>query len=160
MKSLVLYVKWRKAMKLREIFNLKDFKYRSPVSVEPNETIAAAIEKLVKHDRGSLPVCNDKGELVGIITERDILRKLFVRKNASVENTKIKEVMSTQVVIGVLDDDASYAISVMKEKRIRHLPIMDNQKLIGMISMRDLLGVQLEESRTEVQYLSHYISGV
>ncbi|HEY77693.1 MAG TPA: CBS domain-containing protein [Dehalococcoidia bacterium] len=147
-------------MKLRETLNLKDFKYRTAVSVGPNETIAAAIEKLVEHDRGSLPVCNNKGELVGIITERDIVRKFLTRKDASTPKTKVAEVMSTQVVIGSPDDDASYAITVMKEKRIRHLPVVDSRKLVGMISMRDLLGIQLEECRTEVQYLSNYISGV
>ena len=147
-------------MKLGEILNLKDFKYRTAVSVGPNETIAVAIEKLVEHDRGSLPVCIDNCELVGIITERDIVRKYLTLKDASTQKTKVKEVMSTQVIIGSPGDDASYAITVMKEKRIRHLPIVDNRKLIGLISMRDLLGVQLEACRTEVQYLSDYISGV
>ena len=67
--------------------------------------------------------------------------------------------MSEDVVIGHPDDDLDYAINTMKQKRIRHLPIVDNRKVIGMISMRDLLGVQLEECRTEVRYLGCYISG-
>lgn len=146
-------------MILKEIWNLKDFKYRTVVTVRPNETIAAAIEKLVEHDRGSLPVCSNKGKLVGIITERDIVRKVFARKGASAQKTEIKEVMSTPVIIGSPDDDANYAISVMKEKRIRHLPIVDNGNIIGMITMRDLLGVQLEECRTEVRFYSDYVSG-
>ncbi len=146
-------------MKLKEIWNLKDIKYRTVVTVGPNETIAAAIEKLVEHDRGSLPVCSNKGELVGVITERDIVRKFFAHKDASAHKTEIKEIMSMPVIIGSPNDDANYAISVMKEKRIRHLPIVDNRNLIGMISMRDLLGVQLEECRTEVRFYSDYISG-
>ncbi|MFC1894170.1 CBS domain-containing protein [Chloroflexota bacterium] len=146
-------------MKLKEIWDLKYFKYRTAVTVGPNETIAAAIEKLVEHDRGSLPVCSNNGELLGVITERDIVRKLFARKDASTQETEIKEIMSTPVIIGSPDDDANYALSVMKEKRIRHLPIVDNRNLIGMISMRDLLGVQLEECRTEVRFYSDYISG-
>jgi len=146
-------------MILKEIWNEKDAKYQDVVTVGPNETIAAAIEKLVEHDRGSLPVCSKNGKLVGIITERDIARKVFARKGASVEKTRIKEVMSTPVIIGSPDDDADYAISVMKEKRIRHLPIVDNENIIGMVTMRDLLGLQLEECRTDVRFYSDYISG-
>ena len=67
--------------------------------------------------------------------------------------------MSQKVVIGNPEDDLDYAISVMKQQRIRHLPIVDQQKVIGMISMRDLLGVSLEESTTQVRFLSDYISG-
>lgn len=147
-------------MKLKELWNLKEFKYRTAIFVGPDETIAVAIEKLVEHDRGSLPVCSDKGDLVGIITERDIVRKLLARKDISAQKeTKVKDIMSTQLIIGKPDDDVSYAITVMREKRIRHLPIVDGRKLIGMLSMRDILGVQLDECRIEVRFLSDYISG-
>jgi CBS domain-containing protein len=138
-------------MKIRDLLKVKDFKYRIVVTAAPNETISAAIQKLVEHDRGSLAVCNDKGELVGIITERDIVRKCFARSDAFA-NIKVKDVMSKQVAIGSLENDLDYAISVMKHKRIRHLPIVDGQKFVGMISMRDLLGVQLEETQAEIRY--------
>ena len=145
-------------MKLRDLLNMKESKYRVAVTVRPNETISTAIQKLAEHDRGSLPVCNAKGELVGIITERDIVRKCSTHPEACIK-TKIQDVMSKQVVIGNPEDDLSYAINVMKQKRIRHLPIVDNQEVIGMISMRDLLGVQLEECEIKVRYLNDYISG-
>ena len=144
-------------MKLGDLLNMKDYKYRVVVTIGTNETISAAIQKLAEHDRGSLPVCNDKGELVGIITERDIVRNYLARSDAFAK-IKIKDVMSKQVVIGNPGDDLDYAISVMKQKRIRHLPIVDNQKVIGMISMRDLLGYQLEELQTQVHFLSDYLS--
>ena len=68
--------------------------------------------------------------------------------------------MTRKVVIGNQDDDLSYAISMMKEQRIRHIPIVDDQKkVIGIISMRDLLGVRLEQCETEVRFLTDYISG-
>jgi CBS domain-containing protein len=138
-------------MKIRDLLKIKDFKYRVVVTIGPNETISAAIQKLVEHDRGALPVCNDKGELVGIITERDIVRKCFARSEAFA-NIKIQDVMSKQVAIGSPEDDLDYVISVMKQKRIRHLPIVDNQEVVGMISMRDLIGVQLAECKAEVRY--------
>jgi CBS domain-containing protein len=145
-------------MKLEELLDQKEFKYREMVSVRPKETISSTIRKLAEHDRGALPVCNDKDELVGIITERDIVRKCFAG-GTDCSRFKVQDVMSRKVVIGNPGDDLDYAISVMKQERIRHLPIVDDRKVIGMISMRDLLGVKLEESRAEVKYLTDYISG-
>ena len=147
-------------MKLSELLILKEFKYRKLVTVEPDDTISKAIDKLAEYDRGSLPVCNSKGELLGIITERDIVRKYHASKEPIPKKIKIKEVMSSQIIVGTPDDDVSYAINVMKEQRIRHLPIVDNGKVIGMLSMRDLLGVQLEECDQQIRFLNDYVSGV
>jgi CBS domain-containing protein len=145
-------------MRLGDLLNTKDMKYRAVVTVRPNESISETIKKLVEHDRGSLPVCNDKGELVGIITERDLVRKCFAG-GADCARYRVQDVMSQKVVIGRPEDELDYAISVMKRERIRHLPIVDGKKVLGMISMRDLLGFKLEESDTQVRYLSDYISG-
>lgn len=145
-------------MKLVDLLNTKDFKYRVAVTVGPDENVSAAVQKLVEHDRGSLPVCNEKGQVVGIITERDIVRKCFARSH-DLAKIKIREIMSREVIIGTPDDDLDYAISVMKQKRIRHLPIVVNREIKGMISMRDLLGVQLEEYKSQARLLSDYISG-
>ncbi|MFC1955976.1 CBS domain-containing protein [Chloroflexota bacterium] len=145
-------------MKLIELLNMKDSKYRIPVTIGLNDTVFMAVQKLAEHDRGSLPVCDEKGELKGIITERDIARKCFSKSGESIR-IRIKNIMSTEVAVGQPNDDLNYALNVMKQKRIRHLPIVDKKKVIGMISMRDLLGIQLEESDTKVRFLSDYISG-
>ena len=146
-------------MKLGDLLNTQDSKYRVTVTIRPNETVSAAIHKLADHDRGSLTVCDDEGKLVGIITERDIVRKCFTSGKA-LDKIKIQDVMTKKVALGNPEDDLSYAISVMKEKRIRHIPVVDEQeRVIGMISMRDLLGVQLEQCNTEVRFLTDYISG-
>ena len=137
-------------MKIRDLLKIKS---RPVISVEPNETVTAAIQKLVDNDRGSLSVCNDKGELVGIITERDIVRKCFARGTA-IGSTKVRDVMTEQVAIGIPEDDLGYVISVMKQKRIRHIPIVDNQKVVGMVSMRDLLDMQLDQAEAQIRYAS------
>ena len=137
-------------MKIRDLLKIKG---RQVVTIGPNETVVVAVQKLIEHDRGSIPVCSEKGELVGIITERDIVRKCFVRSQA-LASIKIEDVMTKEVAIGAPEDDLDYAISVMKQKRIRHLPILDNQKVVGMVSMRDLLDVQLGETRAEIRYAS------
>lgn len=135
-------------MKIRDLLKIKG---RPVITIGPNETVSVAIQKLVENDRGSLSVCNDKGELVGIITERDIVRKCLARSDAFA-NIKIQDVMTRQVAIGTAEDDLDYAISVMRQKRIRHLPIVDNQTVVGMVSMRDLLDVQLSETKAEIRY--------
>lgn len=144
-------------MKLGELLNSKDFKFKVNVTVKPDETVSAAIQKLIEFDRGSLPVCDEKGEPVGIITERDIVRKC-IEKERFLE-TRIRDIMSEHIVIGTLDDDVDYAIIAMKQKRIRHLPIIDNKKVVGMISMRDLLGIRLEYATSKIKILDDYISG-
>ena len=138
-------------MKIKDLLKTKEFQYRTVVTLGPNETISSAIQKMVEHDRGSFPVCNDKDELVGIITERDIVRRCFTYID-TIANIKTQDIMTKLVAIGHLEDDLSYVISVMKQKRIRHLPIVDDRKVVGMISMRDLLGVQLEETQAEIRY--------
>lgn len=146
-------------MTLGDLLNTKNAKYHVVVTVQPSETVMAAVHKMVKHDRGSIMVCDDEGKLLGIISERDIVRKCFT-SGKDLDKTKIQDVMTARVVIAKPEDNLSYAIIVMKEARIRHLPIVDAQeKAIGMISMRDLLGVQLEESKTTVRILNDYISG-
>ena len=135
-------------MKIRDLLKIKG---RPVITIGPNEIVATAIQKLVEYDRGSIPVCNEQGELVGIITERDIVRKCFMHTGA-LASIKIEDVMTKGVAIGAPEDDLDYAISVMKQKRIRHLPIVDQQKVVGMISMRDLLDVQLSETKAEIRY--------
>lgn len=138
-------------MKVRDILAGKDAKYRTIASVSPNENVSSAIQKMVDFDRGAVCVCNEKGELLGIITERDIVRKCFT-SIAVLENVKVKNIMTEEVAIGHPEDDLDYAVDVMKQKRIRHLPIVYNKEVIGMVSMRDLIGVQLAECKAEIRY--------
>lgn len=145
-------------MKLGELLNTKDMKHRVSVTVSPNDTISETIQKMIEHDRGAFPVCQEKGGLVGIITERDIVRKCYSGE-ADCSKYKVQDVMSSKVAVGQADDDLDYAINTMREERIRHLPVVDGTKVIGMISMRDLLGFKLEESTTRIRFLSDYISG-
>lgn len=135
-------------MKIRELLKIGN---REVVTVGPNDTLSEAVQKLARHNRGSLPVLDEHEHLVGIITERDIVRKCFARMD-SCDNVRVKEIMTKEVVIGSPEDDADYAVMVMKQKRIRHLPIVENEKVIGLVSMRDLLDVQLENCKLGIRY--------
>jgi len=140
-------------MNIRDMLKVTGFKSQTLVTVKPDEFVLAAIKKLAEHNKGALPVCNDKDELVGIITERDIVRKCFV-DGGDFTNEKIMDIMTKQVAIATLDDDLDYAISTMKKEKIRHLPITEGKKVVGIISMRDILGFQYEENKAEIKYIN------
>ncbi|MBI2868879.1 MAG: CBS domain-containing protein [Chloroflexi bacterium] len=135
-------------MKIQDLLKIIN---RPVITIGPEETVAAAAKKLAQFDRGSIPVCNEKSELVGIITERDIVRKCFTR-GESLDRIRVQDIMSQQVAVGIPEDDLDYAVSVMKQKRVRHLPILEDQRVIGLVSMRDLLAVQLGEAEAKVRY--------
>ncbi len=135
-------------MKIRDFLKIKD----APViTIGLNETVCLAIQKLVENDIGALPVCNEEGELLGIITERDLLKECLQRSSV-IGNTTVEDVMTKNVAVGTPEDNLDYATSIMKQKRIRHLPIVVGQKLEGIISIRDIVNLQLEETKAEVRY--------
>ena len=139
-------------MNIRDMLKVTGFKSQSLITVGPDEFVSAAIQKLAEHNKGALPVCNDKNELVGIITERDIVRKCFAN-GVDFINKKVMDIMTKQVAIATLDDDLDYAINTMKKERIRHLPITDGKMVLGILSMRDILGFQYEETKAEIKYI-------
>lgn len=142
-------------MKIKDLLKIKD---RPIITIGPDETVHAAIQKLVKNNIGALPVCDAKGAMIGIVSERDLLKECSQR-SGMIGNTKVKDVMTKDVAIGIHEDDIGYIMSIMTQKRIRHLPIMAGGKLEGMISIRDIIEVELEESKAQVRYLSDYMSG-
>jgi CBS domain-containing protein len=121
------------------------------ITIGPDEVIKAALKKLVDNNIGALPVCDTSGQLVGIISERDILKECLNRSEL-IDTTKIQDVMTRQVAVATPDDDLNYATSVMKQKNVRHLPVVVNSKIDGMISMRDIVNSRLQEVEAEIRY--------
>ena len=138
------------------------------VTIDAGRTVHDAICTLNEHGIGSLIVTREGGEIAGIITERDILREcgeLCGRLNkppASEETTcpsLVCDVMSKDVVIGVPDDDLNYVMGIMTKNRIRHLPILDDKKLVGIISIGDVVNAHLKETEFENRMLKDYMYG-
>jgi CBS domain-containing protein len=142
-------------MKIKDLLKIKD---RRVIIIGPNETVHAAIQKLVENNIGALPVCDAKGVILGIVSERDLLRECSQRIMA-IGSTKVKDVMTKDIAIGTFEDDLDYVISAMMQKGVRHLPIMAGPKLYGMISIRDIVEVQLQEYQVQVRYLQDYMAG-
>jgi CBS domain-containing protein len=136
-------------MKMRDFLKIND---RPVITIGSSETISTAIQKLIENHIGALPVCNDKGELVGIICETDLLKECFRNSNA-IGITRVQDIMIRRVIVGTPDDDLDYVTTVMKQNRIRHLPIVVGQKLEGIISMRDNCDLQLNECKAQTRYI-------
>lgn len=140
-------------MKIRDLLRGKG---TAVVTIRPEATIHDAMTMLVNHRIGSLVVTDEQGRIIGIITERDILRECAARSE-QVKNTRVQEVMTTNPIIGVPDDEVGYVMGIMTNNRIRHLPIMAGERLEGIISIGDVVKAQLEETEFENRYLKDYI---
>ncbi len=138
------------------------------VTIEAGRTVHDAICTLNEHGIGSLIVTREGGEIAGIITERDILREcgercVRLKEPPAQEETTcaslVRDVMSKDVVIGVPDDDLDYVMGIMTKNRIRHLPILDDGKLAGIISIGDVVNAHLKETEFENRMLKDYMYG-
>ena len=114
--------------------------------------LMAAIKKLVDNKIGALPVVGSSGSLEGIISERDILKECLNRSDA-INLTEVQDVMNKYVAVVTPDKDLDYATSIMKQKGIRHLPVVVGSKIEGMISMRDIVNLRLQEVEAEISYV-------
>jgi CBS domain-containing protein len=140
-------------MKVQDLLQAKG---TAVMTIHPEATLYDALKALVHHRIGSLVVTDDAGKVVGIITERDLLRECMTR-GEQLKDLQIREVMTTRLIIGVPDDDVGYVMGIMTQNRVRHLPIMDGQRLEGLISIGDVVKAQLEETEFENRYLKDYI---
>lgn len=124
-------------------------------SCQPEDTLADVVDLLVGHNIGSLVVLQD-GEMVGIITERDILRATAVTRGP-LEFVHVHERMTRCPVVASPGEDVSDTMGVMTERRIRHLPVVENGRLVGIISIGDIVKAQHDELSRENHYLKSYI---
>ena len=139
-------------MKVADI--LKD-KGQHVHDISPDNTLADVVDNLVALNCGSLLV-REKEELVGIITERDIMRTCAV-EDRPLDQIQVSEKMSTELVVGRSEDALSTVMGLLTKHRIRHLPIIDNDKLAGIISIGDVVKAQHDELATENHFLKSYI---
>ena len=137
-------------MQLREIMS------KQVVRIHPEESVAVAARTLTNYNIGILPVCGNDGRICGLVTDRDIVtRCLAAGKQA--ENTPVREVMTSRIIAARPDMDSTIAASLMGSKQIRRLPIMENGRLCGMVSLGDLAG-KAESSMDAKEALSEISS--
>ena len=132
---------------------------RSPVVylLNPEQTVAEAVRMMAENHIGVVPVL-ERERLVGIFSERDLLRRV-IAKGRHLDKTLLREVMTPDPVTAMPDEDRKSAIQKMQAVGCRHLPIVVNDRVIDMLSMRDLLFVEIEERDQEIAALRGYIHG-
>ncbi len=139
------------------------------VTIEAHKTVYDAICKLNQHGIGALVVTGAGGEISGIITERDVLRECgdrCARPAGSPESggdlwvASIEDAMTKHLIIGVRDDELGYVMGIMTKNRIRHLPIIEGEQLVGIVSIGDVVNAPVEETEFENRMLRDYIHGV
>lgn len=118
-------------------------------------TVIDAVKIMVGHDVGALPVLDDT-RLVGVFSERDLMKRVIVQ-GLDPRTTKVSEVMTREIWAADIKDDHTVAMKIMSEQRIRHLPILDKGGLVGFLSLRDLLRLELEHKDHEIKSLTDYI---
>ena len=136
---------------------LLDRKNTDMFFARPSDELFDAIESMCQHQVGSLLVRSDAGDLLGIITERDILRFCSKRPD-TLKGVQISDVMTHELIVATPDISTDDAMSMMTDHRFRHLPIMDKGKPVGVISIGDLVKHKLKDVSVEVKYLRDYIS--
>jgi CBS domain-containing protein len=126
-------------------------------SVEAEEPVLEAIQIMADKHIGALPVTRN-GELVGVISERDYARKVILLRRSSAE-TPVWQIMSSPVVTVTPDDDVRQCMQLMTDKRIRHLPVVADGRMVGMISIGDLVRAVIEEQDQTIEHLERFIQG-
>ena len=126
-------------------------------TIEQTATVFEAIERMVERNLGSL-VIMDGDSICGIFTERDYLRRIVVRGRTS-KTTKVQEVLTSQLICVSPSEPVEACMAIMTQRRIRHLPVMDGGRLVGIVSIGDLVRHVSKEREIEVRYLTDYITG-
>jgi CBS domain-containing protein len=139
-------------MQIREILTLKSDEIHS---IDPTDLVSSAVAKLVGLSVGSLVVFRD-GKMVGLVTERDIVRGMM-SYGCDLNDAQVSSIMVTEPVVADADDSVDYARDVMTKSHIGHLPILDNGKLLGIISFHDVARACLKEANFENSLLKRYI---
>lgn len=133
-----------------EIIEGKDF-----YCVGKDQTVLEAAQLMTEHQIGAVPVL-DENRLVGIFSERDLMTRV-VAKGLDVKVTRIEEVMTKDIIVAEAGESYESCLKKMKQISARHLPVVSGNQLIGMVSMRDLLLLDLSEKDQEIKWLTAYI---
>jgi CBS domain-containing protein len=142
---------------MKKVRDILEHKGRNVWSIGPEASVFDALKLMAEKDIGALVVL-DGGNLVGIISERDYARKIVLLGRAS-PTTQVKEIMTTDVVCVDPERNVDECMALVTEKRVRHLPVLENGKLIGLISIGDLVKSIITEQQFIIEQLERYITG-
>ena len=142
---------------MKLVKHLLDAKGPEIISITGDASVFEAIKLMADRAVGSLLVL-DGDALRGIVTERDYARKVIIKGRAS-ESTEVREIMTVDVITATVDQTVNECMTVMTERRIRHLPVVEDGEVVGMISIGDLVQAIIADQKEEIEHLEQYISG-
>jgi len=121
------------------------------ITIRPEQTVKEAVQLLARHNIGALVVVDEAGKPAGILSERDVIRRAAQRDD--VLNLKVEDVMTHEVITGVPQDDLRSIANIMTQRHFRHLPIVDGDRLVGIVSITDVVKVERDTYHGEVDTL-------
>ena len=133
-------------------------KTREVATIRPEDTVDTAMAKLLENRISCLPVVSEDGALKGIVSDKDIFKTAYQQEDGF-KRVLIREIMTTDLIVGVEDDDLGYIAAVMTNNRIRHVPIMSEGKMVNLLSVGDIVKAQLRDLKVTNRYLRMYIEG-
>jgi len=142
---------------MKLVKQLLDRKGHDILSISPDASVLDAIKVMAEKAVGALIVLQDSA-LAGIVTERDYARKVILKGRSS-KSTLVSEIMSAKVITTTGDSSVEECMNMMSDRRIRHLPVVDGETVIGIISIGDLVSAVIADQKAEIEHLEHYISG-
>jgi CBS domain-containing protein len=143
---------------MRLVSQLLDRKGHEVHSVAPDASVFEALEIMARYDVGALAVRDPQGNLVGLLSERDYARKIVLRGRVS-KDTPVAEIMATNVICVGPDQTEDACMALMTKHRVRHIPVIDDGQLVGIISIGDVVSAIIEGQQFTIEQLEHYISG-
>lgn len=141
---------------MRPISELLKKREATVYSLNPQDSVFEALRRLADHDVGAMMVI-DGGRLVGVFSERDYTRKIALAGKSS-KDTAVKDIMTANVFTVSPQTRTKDCLALMSQKKIRHLPVVDEGKVIGMISIRDIMNDIIADHELTISYLQHYIA--
>ena len=143
---------------MKTVRQLLGYKGHSVFTTVPDTTVLEALEEMAERDVGALVVLDDDGEVAGLISERDYARKVILRGKVS-RDTRVREIMTTEVICVGSRQSVDACMKLMTEHRIRHIPVVENGQLAGLVSIGDVVKAVIEDQQFTIEQLQHYISG-
>lgn len=142
---------------MKLVQHLLDIKGADIVTIDEGASVFDAIKLMADHSIGSLLVMRDQN-LKGIVTERDYARKVILKGRAA-ETTPVSEIMSVELITATPEKTVNECMTLMTERRIRHLPVLAHDKVVGLISIGDLVQAIIADQKEAIEHLENYISG-
>ncbi len=136
---------------------LRDEKGREVLTIGSDDTVFDAIEKMAEHNVGSLAVLEGE-KLVGIIDERNYARNVILKGKSS-PKTPVRDIMTTNAVCVRLEQTVEECMAIMTEKAVRHLPVLEDDDMVGIVSIGDLVKHIISDQEFIIEQLEHYIAG-